>query len=718
MLINYNTFSGATGLALNGSASVTGGALQLTPDAQLKSGSAFWTTPLTLSGNASFSTNFQFQITGNRGTNGGDGMTFMLQNSSKGTSALGGTAGLLGYGWIEQSLAIKFDNWANTKSEVNNYVGVNLNGASYGSVAGAIAPVDLNGGKVVNVWIDYDGIADKLSVFVAGDTVTDKPTNPLFTYNIDLASQLGSQAFVGFSGATGGATNIHRVLNWQLDDLASSPSPTPTPIPSPMPGGTSFNYTNFSALNGIKTNGSTIQSGNVLRLTSDQQLQAGTAFTTTPIDIYGDTSFSTNFRLQFSGVRGTNGGDGMTFLLQNNAAGANALGGIGGGLGYNGITDSLAIKFDTWQGSGELSNNYVAVLTNGDASKTYDWTDQNYVTYRAQAAAPFDLNGSGTILNAWVDYNGVTDNLQVYLSNTATKPTNALISTKIQLSNIVGSQAFVGFSGSTGGATSIQDVLNWSFSSSTPAPPPVQPGVARLLTLGDSITLGVTSRADDKNRTAIPGGYRRVLWNKLVNAGLAVDFVGSETDGTSANPAWQWTNGGDKNNQGMAGWTIEKITANIANYLKREKPDIITLMIGTNNLFGEVSGASLLGKLRNLIDQITQIAPQTKLLVASIPPVYSDFDRFATADQRTRQMQALTDYNNGMPSLVQEFATAGKQVHFVDMRSLTLSDLAPRTDDNGLHPSMAGYDKIGTLWYDALLDPQIVGSSGNTLKVA
>ncbi|MBW4524920.1 MAG: hypothetical protein KME18_06945 [Phormidium tanganyikae FI6-MK23] len=716
MLINYSTFSGATGLALNGNASLNSGALQLTPDASLQRGSAFWNTPLTLSGNASFSTNFQLQITGSKGTNGGDGMTFMLQNSSQGTTALGGIAGLLGYSSIDNSLAIKFDTWANTDEVSNNYVGVNLNGVSYGAVAGAVAPVDLNGGKAVNVWIDYNGQTDILSVFVAGDTVTDKPTNPLFSYGVDLASRLGSQAFVGFSAATGGASNIHRVTKWQLDTSAVSPPPPPLP-PPPTPGySTSFNYSDFSTIDGIKTNGSTTKSGNALRLTSDQQLQAGTAFTTTPIDIYGDTSFNTNFKLQFSGVRGTNGGDGITFMLQNNGAGANAIGGVGGGLGYNGITDSLAIKFDTWQGAGELSNNYVAVLTNGDGTKTYDWADQNNVTYRAQAQAPFDLNGNGTILNAWVDYNGVTDNLQVYLSNTSTKPTTALFSTKIQLSNIVGSQAFVGFSGATGGATSIQDVLNWSFSSSTPTPPAPQSGVARILALGDSITLGVTSKTDDKNRTAIPGGYRRVLWNKFVNAGIAVDFVGSETDGTSANPAYQWTNGGDKNNQGMSGWRIEKIIANVENYLKREKPDIITLMIGTNNLFTDTSGAQMLSRLNTLIDKITAFSPNTKVLVGSIPPAYSDIDRFATPERSQQQMQMIVDYNNGIPGVISDDRAAGKKVYFVDMRSLTLNDLAPRNDDNGLHPSMAGYDKIGTLWYNALLDPNVVGTAGNTLK--
>ena len=44
-----------------------------------------------------------------------------------------------------------------------------------------------------------------------------------------------------------------------------------------------------------------------------------------------------------------NGGDGMAFVLHNDAFGANALGNGGGGLGAGGIRNGLAIQFDTYQ---------------------------------------------------------------------------------------------------------------------------------------------------------------------------------------------------------------------------------------------------------------------------------------------------------------------------------------------------------------------------------
>ena len=42
------------------------------------------------------------------------------------------------------------------------------------------------------------------------------------------------------------------------------------------------------------------------------------------------------------------GGDGFAFVLHRDAAGAEAVGSDGRGLGYAGIANSLAIEFDTW----------------------------------------------------------------------------------------------------------------------------------------------------------------------------------------------------------------------------------------------------------------------------------------------------------------------------------------------------------------------------------
>lgn len=167
----------------------------------------------------------------------------------------------------------------------------------------------------------------------------------------------------------------------------------------------------------------------------------------------GDTNFTTQFQFQIAGGQGTDGADGFALVLQNSGSGANALGNPGGNLGYASILNSIAIEFDTYDnGAGDINNNHLSILSNGNVN-----------TSLAQDSAPFDLN-SGNVLNAWIAYNGTTDVLQVYLSDTSTQPVDAVLSTTVDLAGALGNQAFIGFTAGTGGLVNDQDILNWSFS--------------------------------------------------------------------------------------------------------------------------------------------------------------------------------------------------------------------------------------------------------------
>jgi glucose/arabinose dehydrogenase len=222
----------------------------------------------------------------------------------------------------------------------------------------------------------------------------------------------------------------------------------------------SFNFANFADVSPLTLNGNAARSGNALRLTPSVQDQVGTTFYSTPVDITANTSFQTQFQFNLSG--GTGGADGFTFLLQNDAAGAGAIAGGGGSVGYGGanaITNSLAIEFDTYQNAWDTNNNHLALLRNGAVT-----------TPLATVSPTIDLN-SGSSINAWVDYNGTTNRLDVFLSSTATKPTTSLLSQTIDLSTVVGNKAYIGFTAATGGLANAQDINSWQFSSSEPSTP-------------------------------------------------------------------------------------------------------------------------------------------------------------------------------------------------------------------------------------------------------
>jgi hypothetical protein len=189
----------------------------------------------------------------------------------------------------------------------------------------------------------------------------------------------------------------------------------------------------------------------VIRMTTVTPNEASSAFITTPLSL--TTSTSAHFFFRFQMGPASTGGDGIAFLLQNSTAGAAALGSTGGNLGFAGptastrISPSVAIEFDTYQGTGDTSANHVALVLNGTTTET------------ASAMPSFTMAGGG-ILNAWVDYNATLHTVSVYLaqsvnSQVPAKPATPLLSHTVNLvTQLGGSTAYVGFTSSTGATSS------------------------------------------------------------------------------------------------------------------------------------------------------------------------------------------------------------------------------------------------------------------------
>lgn len=220
--------------------------------------------------------------------------------------------------------------------------------------------------------------------------------------------------------------------------------------------------------------------------------------------------------------------------------------------------------------------------------------------------------------------------------------------------------------------------------------------IAKIMPLGDSITYG---KVNDKLENS--GGYRTKLWDSFKANGLKVDFVGSESAGPNSL--------GDKDHEGHPGKTIGWIDDRVNGWLKTSKPDIVLLMIGTNDT-NPTKGKSvnqMSKELSGLIDKITQQSPDTQLLVASIPPIRPDV-------LPLERVQKALDFNAAIPSIVNSKVAKGKKVKFVDMTSLTADDISSPPDDSGLHPTKIGYGKIADSWYEALLD---IGINQGTFSV-
>ncbi|MGD1895802.1 MAG: Ig-like domain-containing protein [Phormidesmis sp.] len=206
----------------------------------------------------------------------------------------------------------------------------------------------------------------------------------------------------------------------------------------------------------------------------------------------------------------------------------------------------------------------------------------------------------------------------------------------------------------------------------------------RLMPLGDSITAGQHSRG------AVPGGYRIQFWDRAVQDGLSLDFIGGESNGPASL--------GDRNHEGDPGRSVSGTTSWVNNNLTANAADAILLMIGTND---GGSGSQIRDRLSTLVDAITTAAPDTYLFVSSTPPV--DAPRASNT-----RAQNLADYNALIPALVSQKASDGKKVFFVDAGgSLELDDINGSTNSlsDGLHPTAAGYDKLGDAWYEGVFNP-------------
>lgn len=202
--------------------------------------------------------------------------------------------------------------------------------------------------------------------------------------------------------------------------------------------------TGFVSAAGLSFRGAATLTNNALQLSlAGSGSSAGATWYTTPVSVQ---AFTTDFDFKETAAIA----DGFTFTLQNSAAGLNALGSAGGGLGYQGIGSSVALKFDLFNSAGEGIDS-TGFYTNGDAP-----------TMPAVDMMDSGVNLSGSdILHAHITYDGTT--LALTLIDTVTGASFAT-STAINISAVVGGNtAYVGFTAGTSRAAATQTILDWTY---------------------------------------------------------------------------------------------------------------------------------------------------------------------------------------------------------------------------------------------------------------
>src|SRR5450631_477110 len=220
-------------------------------------------------------------------------------------------------------------------------------------------------------------------------------------------------------------------------------------------------------------------------------------------------------------------------------------------------------------------------------------------------------------------------------------------------------------------------------------PCPTTAGTAcSVLPLGDSITEGCC--------TAPEGGYRIELFRQAVTNTKNLTFVGSLMNGPTTLVAGRTF---PMRHEGHGGYTISGggnggIAGTITDTaISTYHPNIVLLMIGTNDLNDNIDVTNAPSRLGKLIDEIITDAPSALVVVSTIIPISAP-----NGDQRTQT------YNAALPALVNARASAGKHVVLVDNYAAFAKDPNYQTTlkADGLHPNTAGYVVLGQAFYGAI----------------
>jgi hypothetical protein len=279
------------------------------------------------------------------------------------------------------------------------------------------------------------------------------------TYNpaATLGARLGSADITGLNASSFyyfrvRAYNAYRGLAYSAYSNAAGVATTPEPDNVDFSGGFAGSMPQLN----YEGNASLV-SGSVAQLTDGGGSESGAIWVQQLHDI---ERFDTEFTFQIT-PDGAGFADGLTFCIQDISP--TATGASGGGLGYAGIRKSIAIKFDVYP----------------DVSTTGLYTDgaqSNNAAPPAIDAGPSGINfQSGDIFDVRLTY--IYGVLTETLTDTVT---NAVFTHQYKISipnHLAGDQGYIGFTGGTGGETSIQQILSWAF---VTLPNNVPPAPSRL----------------------------------------------------------------------------------------------------------------------------------------------------------------------------------------------------------------------------------------------
>jgi acyl-CoA thioesterase I len=204
--------------------------------------------------------------------------------------------------------------------------------------------------------------------------------------------------------------------------------------------------------------------------------------------------------------------------------------------------------------------------------------------------------------------------------------------------------------------------------------------------------------------TGTPGCWRAPVWVSLTDSGHEVDMVGPSTEnacGAITNAAGEpW----DPDNFGIGGITTTDMATRLAteDVLATADPQVIVMLLGTNDLFGGASADQILGEYSALLALYREHDPSISVVVGTPPPMTQEV--CGCVEGQEALAAALPGWAIGA-------STSESPVTVADLS--TGFDAATDTYD-GVHPNDTGTAKLAAAWTPviaAALDGRLIAAS-------
>lgn len=224
--------------------------------------------------------------------------------------------------------------------------------------------------------------------------------------------------------------------------------------------------------------------------------------------------------------------------------------------------------------------------------------------------------------------------------------------------------------------------------------------------IGDSIT--------ESNADGDPDGSpRKSLYELLKAGGYSFTYTGHYTRSPDGLPATGQTPADNlyHYHSGISGYLITDgfsqarkrpvrgIGSGLSRYwesgrLAVVKPDIILIMLGTNDIGHGCDLENAPARLRALLDQIYALPDigKPKVFLASIPPI----------GPAGAARSNVIIFNESIPKIAADYRAAGRPVYFVDQFTPIDQAYAANMCSDNLHPNRIGNETMAQQWFDAV----------------